>query len=199
MLIRYGRYGDYLACAKDKEECGEQRPILKITGVKCPRAECGGEIVEKKSRRGKIFYGCSNYSQNQCTSAYWYPPADFRWSEQFEQVPYMRHYVGLQDLEARRPGRLLQQRMHICATNHWRREARLSVLIAKNTVGAMQCIALSLASPFFLYCGSFPASKLSRGSNHWDTAKLLVAKWRCDTEIQGFLAAYSEIILKSAG
>ncbi len=74
MLIRYGRYGDYLACAKDKEECGEQRPILKITGVKCPRAECGGEIVEKKSRRGKIFYGCSNYSQNQCTSAYWYPP-----------------------------------------------------------------------------------------------------------------------------
>lgn len=74
MLIRYGRYGDYLACAKDKEECGEQRPILKITGVKCPRAECGGEIVEKKSRRGKIFYGCSHYSQNQCTSAYWYPP-----------------------------------------------------------------------------------------------------------------------------
>lgn len=72
MLIRYGRYGDYLACSV--EECTEQRPILKVTGVKCPREDCDGEIVEKKSRRGKIFYGCSNYSQNQCTSAYWYPP-----------------------------------------------------------------------------------------------------------------------------
>ncbi|MBA3859494.1 MAG: type I DNA topoisomerase [Cyanobacteria bacterium PR.3.49] len=74
MLIRYGRYGDYLACAKEKEECGEQRPILKLTGVKCPRGDCGGDIVEKKSRHGKLFYGCSNYSKNQCTSAYWYPP-----------------------------------------------------------------------------------------------------------------------------
>jgi DNA topoisomerase-1 len=72
MLIRYGRYGDYLACTK--EECTEQRPILKVTGVLCPRTDCDGQIVEKKSRRGKIFYGCSNYSQNQCTSAFWYPP-----------------------------------------------------------------------------------------------------------------------------
>jgi DNA topoisomerase-1 len=72
MLIRYGRYGDYLACSA--EECKEQRPILKTTGVDCPRPECGGLIVEKKSRHGKIFYGCSNYSKNQCTSAYWYPP-----------------------------------------------------------------------------------------------------------------------------
>lgn len=72
MLVRYGRYGDYLACSVD--ECKEQRPILKTTGVECPRNDCAGLIVEKKSRRGKIFYGCSNYSQNQCTSAYWYPP-----------------------------------------------------------------------------------------------------------------------------
>lgn len=72
MLIRYGRYGDYLACSSDT--CQEQRPILKTTGVKCPREGCGGEIVEKKSRRGKVFWGCSNYSQNGCTCAYWYPP-----------------------------------------------------------------------------------------------------------------------------
>ncbi|MBS1990618.1 MAG: type I DNA topoisomerase [Cyanobacteria bacterium SZAS LIN-2] len=72
MLIRYGRYGDYLACSS--EECTEQRPILKLTGVDCPRPGCEGHIVEKKSRHGKIFYGCSNYSLNQCTSAYWYPP-----------------------------------------------------------------------------------------------------------------------------
>lgn len=72
MLIRYGRYGDYLACSV--EGCGEQRPILKTTGVMCPRPTCGGEIVEKKSRRGKVFYGCSHYSLNGCTTAYWYPP-----------------------------------------------------------------------------------------------------------------------------
>lgn len=72
MLIRYGRYGDYLACSV--EECTEQRPIVKLTGVTCPRAECGGDIVEKKSRRGKMFYGCSHYGVNGCTMAFWYPP-----------------------------------------------------------------------------------------------------------------------------
>ncbi|MBX9695853.1 MAG: topoisomerase DNA-binding C4 zinc finger domain-containing protein, partial [Cyanobacteria bacterium] len=72
MVVRYGRYGDYLACSS--EECEEKRPILKTTGVECPREKCGGLIVEKKSRRGKVFFGCSNYSLNKCTSAYWYPP-----------------------------------------------------------------------------------------------------------------------------
>lgn len=72
MLIRYGRYGDYLTCASDT--CQEQRPIVKSTGVTCPRAECGGEIVEKKSKRGKMFYGCSHYGLNKCTMAYWYAP-----------------------------------------------------------------------------------------------------------------------------
>jgi DNA topoisomerase I len=72
MLIRYGRYGDYLACSA--EECTEQRPIVKYTGVKCPREGCGGDIVEKKSRRGKMFYGCSHYGVNGCVMAFWYPP-----------------------------------------------------------------------------------------------------------------------------
>lgn len=72
MLIRYGRYGDYLACSA--EECTEQRPIVKSTGVKCPREGCGGDIVEKKSRRGKMFYGCSNYGSAKCEQAFWYPP-----------------------------------------------------------------------------------------------------------------------------
>jgi DNA topoisomerase-1 len=74
MLIRYGRYGDYLACSQPDEICKEQRPILKTIGVICPREECGGQIVEKKSKRGKVFWGCSNWGLNACTSAYWYPP-----------------------------------------------------------------------------------------------------------------------------
>ncbi len=72
MLIRYGRYGDYLACSK--EDCPEKRPILKLTGVDCPRPGCGGQIIQKKSRMGKIFYGCSNYGTQKCETAYWYPP-----------------------------------------------------------------------------------------------------------------------------
>lgn len=72
MLIRYGRYGDYLTCSS--ETCTEQRPIIKLTGVSCPREGCGGDIVEKKSHRGKMFYGCSNYSSKGCTQAFWYPP-----------------------------------------------------------------------------------------------------------------------------
>jgi DNA topoisomerase-1 len=72
MVIRYGRYGDYLACTS--EGCQAQRPIVKSTGVACPREECGGEIIEKKSRRGKVFYGCSHYKQKKCTTAFWYPP-----------------------------------------------------------------------------------------------------------------------------
>lgn len=72
MVIRYGRYGDYLACSS--ETCTEQRPIVKYTGVGCPREGCGGDIVEKKSRHGKMFYGCSHYGLNKCTMAYWYPP-----------------------------------------------------------------------------------------------------------------------------
>ncbi len=72
MLIRYGRYGDYLACSS--ETCVEKRPILKLTGVDCPRPGCGGQIIQKKSRMGKIFYGCSNYSTVKCETAYWYPP-----------------------------------------------------------------------------------------------------------------------------
>lgn len=72
MIIRYGRYGDYLVCSS--ETCQEQRPIVKSTGVACPREDCGGEIIVKKSRRGKIFYGCSHYTQKKCTTAFWYPP-----------------------------------------------------------------------------------------------------------------------------
>ena len=72
MLIRYGRYGDYLACSS--ETCSEKRPILKLTGVDCPSPGCGGQIIQKKSRMGKIFYGCSHYSTKKCETAYWYPP-----------------------------------------------------------------------------------------------------------------------------
>lgn len=72
MVIRHGRYGDYLACSS--EECKEKTQLLKKTGLDCPRTDHVGIIVEKKTGRGKTFWGCSTYKDTQCDSAYWYPP-----------------------------------------------------------------------------------------------------------------------------
>lgn len=69
MVIRYGRYGDYLACVK--EECKAKRPIVIKTGVQCPQCE-KGEIVQRKSFRGKIFFGCNTYPA--CNFAVWNKP-----------------------------------------------------------------------------------------------------------------------------
>lgn len=74
LVIRYGRYGDYIACTTP--DCGHSSPIQKKVGLKCPREGCHGEIVEKKSRFGKIFFGCNAWSQNQCETVFWYTPID---------------------------------------------------------------------------------------------------------------------------
>ena len=58
MVIKQGRYGKFLACP-GFPECRNTKPILKDTGMKCPK--CGGSIVERRTRRGRNFYGCENY------------------------------------------------------------------------------------------------------------------------------------------
>jgi DNA topoisomerase-1 len=69
MLYRMGRYGSFLACA-GFPECRNTKPIVKATDVIC--LACGGNIVERKSRSGKIFYGCGNYPQ--CKYVSWLSP-----------------------------------------------------------------------------------------------------------------------------
>ncbi len=71
MAIKSGRFGEFLACS-GYPECKNTKPIVKKTGVACP--ECGGDIVAKRGRSGKLFYGCSNYPT--CTKAFWYKPID---------------------------------------------------------------------------------------------------------------------------
>jgi len=72
LVIKHGRYGKFLGCSK-YPECKFIKPILKKTGVKCPN--CGkGEIVERKSKKGRVFYGCSNYPE--CKTAFWSKPVD---------------------------------------------------------------------------------------------------------------------------
>ena len=68
LAIKHGRYGEYTACS-DYPECRYIK--LKTTGVACGK-NCGGEIVERKSRRGKTFFGCSNYPK--CDFVLWDRP-----------------------------------------------------------------------------------------------------------------------------
>jgi DNA topoisomerase-1 len=58
MVIKTGRFGRFISCT-GYPECKTTRPILKDTGAICPKD--GGMVVERKSRKGRIFYGCANY------------------------------------------------------------------------------------------------------------------------------------------
>jgi DNA topoisomerase-1 len=76
MVIKRGRYGEFLACSA-YPQCSNTQSLNsngsnnKI-GVKCPEADCDGEIVERTSKRGKLFYGCSRFPK--CEFATWDKP-----------------------------------------------------------------------------------------------------------------------------
>jgi DNA topoisomerase-1 len=65
MVIKRGRFGQFLACSR-YPECKGSRPLLKKIGVTCPKD--GGELVEKRSKRGRTFYSCANYPNCDFTS-----------------------------------------------------------------------------------------------------------------------------------
>lgn len=70
MQVKYGRFGAFLGCSK-YPTCKNIKKIEKTTGVKCPK--CGkGEIVEKKGRFKRVFYGCNRYPE--CDYASWKKP-----------------------------------------------------------------------------------------------------------------------------
>jgi DNA topoisomerase-1 len=69
LAIKHGRFGEYTACS-DYPNCKYIK--LKTTGVRCGKEGCAGEIVERKSRRGKVFYGCSIYPD--CDFVLWNKP-----------------------------------------------------------------------------------------------------------------------------
>ncbi|DAA98534.1 TPA: DNA topoisomerase I [Candidatus Gastranaerophilales bacterium HUM_13] len=67
MVMKVGPYGKYLEC----KECKNRKKYIRSTGVKCPK--CGeGTIIEKKSKYGKIFFGCNRYPE--CSYALWDEP-----------------------------------------------------------------------------------------------------------------------------
>ena len=72
MVIKTGRYGEFLACTA-YPKCKHTRPIP--LGVKCPR--CGtGDLAERRTKRGRSFFGCSRYPE--CTFSTWYRPVPER-------------------------------------------------------------------------------------------------------------------------
>ncbi|MFA5536074.1 MAG: type I DNA topoisomerase [Bacillota bacterium] len=69
MVIKTGRYGKFIACP-GFPECKNTRPIMETIGVPCPN--CQGEVVLRRSKKGRAFYGCSNYPDCQWVS--WHKP-----------------------------------------------------------------------------------------------------------------------------
>ena len=65
MVYKNGRFGRFLACPSFPE-CRNTQPILTYIGVKCP--DCGGEILEKTSKKNRKFYGCEKYPECQFVS-----------------------------------------------------------------------------------------------------------------------------------
>ncbi|HLS88908.1 MAG TPA: type I DNA topoisomerase [Sphingobacteriaceae bacterium] len=70
MVIKYGRYGPFLACP-GYPECKNTQPLLEKIGVNCPK--CGRDLVVRRTKRGRVFYGCSGYPD--CDFLSWDKPA----------------------------------------------------------------------------------------------------------------------------
>lgn len=70
MVIKQGRFGQFLACS-GWPDCKNAKPILKKTGIDCPTCH-EGELVERKTKKGRRFWGCSRYPD--CDYATWTKP-----------------------------------------------------------------------------------------------------------------------------
>ncbi|MGN0521576.1 MAG: type I DNA topoisomerase [Eubacterium sp.] len=71
MVIKVGRFGKFLACP-GYPECKNTKPLVFKTNAKCPR--CGGDVIQKKTKKGSTFFGCSNYPN--CNFMTWDQPSD---------------------------------------------------------------------------------------------------------------------------
>lgn len=74
MVIKFGRFGKFLACP-NYPECKNTKAILTEIGVPCPDCK-DGQIVERRTKRGRLFYGCANYPD--CHFSSWKRPVNER-------------------------------------------------------------------------------------------------------------------------
>jgi len=71
MVVKTGRFGKFLACS-NYPTCKSTKPIS--TGIKCPKEGCDGDVIERRSKRGRVFYGCSKYPK--CDFVSWDKPVN---------------------------------------------------------------------------------------------------------------------------
>jgi len=71
MVVKHGRYGKFLACP-GYPECKNTKPIVDKINVKCPI--CNGEVIKRRSKKGRLFYGCSNFPK--CNFISWNEPVE---------------------------------------------------------------------------------------------------------------------------
>ncbi len=71
MVIKSGRFGKFLACP-GYPDCKNTKPIINKINVKCPK--CDGEVIKKRSKKGRTFFGCSNYPD--CDFVSWNEPVN---------------------------------------------------------------------------------------------------------------------------
>jgi DNA topoisomerase-1 len=69
MVLKEGRFGEFISCS-NYPKCKYIKP--KTVGVPCPKPGCGGELIERRSKRGKLFYGCIKYPN--CDFVLWNKP-----------------------------------------------------------------------------------------------------------------------------
>jgi len=69
LVLKWGRYGKFIGCS-DYPDCRFSKPFLEKIGVQCP--ECGGDVVRRRTRKGRTFYGCANYPD--CKFSSWKRP-----------------------------------------------------------------------------------------------------------------------------
>jgi DNA topoisomerase-1 len=69
MVIKHGRFGKFIACS-GYPDCKTTKPVT--LGIACPQPNCGGQLVERRSRKGRTFYGCSAYPA--CNFVVWQRP-----------------------------------------------------------------------------------------------------------------------------
>ena len=69
MVVKTVRFGKFLACP-NYPECKNTKPLIEDIGVPCPK--CGKKVIKKKSKKGKVFFGCEGYPD--CDFVSWDQP-----------------------------------------------------------------------------------------------------------------------------
>lgn len=75
LVLKYGRYGQFVSCSAFPN-CRYKRSVSNSLGISCPMEGCEGEIVERRTKKGRSFYGCSHYPK--CRFASWLKPTNMR-------------------------------------------------------------------------------------------------------------------------